>query len=83
MANGVTSWHLHRRTTYKVIGAVAVAAAVTIMALERRAALHDEARRDWARRSSAAVKIARGSARGWLAEHAAAARLLGASAART
>src|SRR6185312_474879 len=67
------------RVSYRALaGAVAVAVLVALAAV-RRVELRRSAVSEWARRASSAVQISSGSARAWVAERAAAVRIVGAS----
>ena len=67
------------RVSYRALaGAVAVAVLVALAAV-RRVELRRSAVSEWTRRASSAVQISSGSARAWVAERAAAVRIVGAS----
>ena len=71
------------RVTYRAVaGAVAIALLFALAAI-RRNDLHRSAVAEWTRRSTSVVQISSGSARAWVAERAAAVRIVGASGARS
>ena len=70
------------RTIYRALASVAAVAILFFAAVVRRADLHRAAIGEWSRRSASAVEISSGSAHAWIAERAAAVRLVGASGAR-
>jgi two-component system, cell cycle sensor histidine kinase and response regulator CckA len=74
---------VNRRVTYRALGGAAVVALLVALGVARRDALHRSAIGEWSRRSSSAVQIASGSAHAWIAERAAAVRMVGASGSRS
>ncbi|HSU95684.1 MAG TPA: PAS domain S-box protein, partial [Gemmatimonadaceae bacterium] len=69
--------------TYRAAAGAAVIAILVALGVARRNALHRAAIGEWNRRSSSAVQIASGSAHAWIAERAAAVRMVGASGTRS